>query len=157
MLGIPASTSSSYSCHVCHLAGINVLLSGGADEFAIGLQLNSLLIPALVGALKVAQPLLPYPPDPQVYEGGYTEVATNLTASIITYNSQLVISSVLGNYYLSYWEPLRLQVGGLCVYDEQRSGRVMLLCTVGGVRHKEGKEQGGVMSLCLNVPPSSSI
>ena len=39
-------------------------------------------------------------------------MATNLTASIITYNSQLVISSVLGNYYLSYWVPLRLQVGG---------------------------------------------
>ena len=90
--------------------GINVLFSGGVDEFAVGLQLNNLLIPALVEALKVVQPLFPYPPDPQVYEGVYTEVTTNSTAQVVTYSNQLVIASPLGNFYLSYWEPLRFQV-----------------------------------------------
>ena len=90
--------------------GINVLFTGGVDEFSIGVELNNLLVPALVGVLKEIQPLFPYPPDPQVYQGGYTEVSTNSTAQIVTYNDQLVISTPLGNYYLSYWEPLRFQV-----------------------------------------------
>ena len=101
---------SNTCCHVFHLLGINVLFSGGVDEFSIGLELNNLLIPAFVGALKEIQPLFPYPPDPQVYQGGYTEVTTNTTAQIVTYNNQIAIVTPFGNYYLAYWEPLRFQV-----------------------------------------------
>ena len=92
--------------------GVNVLFSGGADEFSLSNEAYATIIPAFVSALVPLNPRYPYPPDPQVYEGTY-KFGQLATIEIDTYDQQLLMTSygtVTQKVFLAYREPLLLQV-----------------------------------------------
>lgn len=88
---------------------MNVLFSGGADEFGVSNEAYDVLIPAIVEVLMTVQSPYPYPPDPEVYEGQYTIENANITVTITTHENQLLMTG-LYNVYLAYREPLNFQV-----------------------------------------------
>ena len=94
-----------------HNAGLNVLFSGGADEFNISNEAYDVLIPAVTEILMTVQSPYPYPPDPEVYEGLYTYIYNfgQINISISIHQNQLLMTGFY-NVYLAYREPLNLQV-----------------------------------------------
>lgn len=91
---------------------MNVLFSGGVDEFSLSNEAYGTIIPAFVSALVPLKPRYPYPPDPQVYEGTY-KFAQLATIELDTYDQQLLLTAygtVTQKVFLSYQEPLLLQV-----------------------------------------------
>ena len=114
--------------------GMNVLFSGGVDEFSLSYEAYGTIIPAFVSALVPLKPRYPYPPDPQVYEGTY-KFAQLATIEIDTYDQQLLLTAygtVTQKVFLSYQEPLLLQVlYELCVnytLHNLYSPHCMVLC-----------------------------
>ena len=92
-----------------HPAGLNVLLSGGADEFGIANIAYGILISPFVSFLSLNQPPYPYPPNPQVFEGQYSYAT--IMAKIFTKDEQLFLQTNGQTTYLAYRsEPLKLQV-----------------------------------------------
>ena len=91
--------------------GVNVLFSGGVDEFDFGTA-YSVLIRAFVSTLILHQPLYPSPPDTKVYIGEYVMAfgSTNITATVVEYKSQLLLSTQGQAVFLAYREQLMFQV-----------------------------------------------
>lgn len=89
---------------------MNILFSGAIDTFNASNEAYHVLIPAIVEALTTVQTPIPYPPDPQTYEGVYSLGIAGLpNVQIITYQNQLVMTGIV-NVFLAYREPLNLQV-----------------------------------------------
>ena len=104
-----ASVPSLLITAAYHDVGLNVLFSGGADEFGVSNEAYDVLIPAIVETLVTVQSPYPYPPDPEVYEGQFSIENANINITISTYQNQLLMTG-LYNVYLAYREPLNFQV-----------------------------------------------
>ena len=102
-------TPCIYTC-----IGLNVLLSGQADEFGLAQVAHAMLIPVFVEALRPLKTTFPYPPNPSVYEGTYKVEGDGIgqlpNITIGTFNKHLVLSMFGVGYYLSYQDKYLFQV-----------------------------------------------
>ncbi len=107
--------------YVCFLSsGLNVLLSGGVDNFEIASSAYPLLIPAFVSTLILHQPPYPFPPDPQVYVGEYALEVIGISFTVTEYKNQLRLTSQGMTGFLAYREPLMFQVGFCYIICEHK-------------------------------------
>ncbi len=102
-------------------SGLNVLISGGVDDFGISNSAYPLLIPAFVSTLILHQPQYPFPPDPQVYVGEYALDVIGTTITVTEYKNQLRLTSQGMTGFLAYREPLMFQVGLCCITCEHKT------------------------------------
>ena len=88
--------------------GINALFSGGFNEESFTVEAYKSLLPVLVSYLNMHQPPVPYPPNPELYEGDYT--AGGIPATISSIQGQMLLRLQTTGLLLSYHSPQKMTV-----------------------------------------------